>query len=141
MPTLRFVHFVRDGRDMAFSDNQNQLDQARLGSARAELLELKKPLQLDRALEPRQPPRGRLRRADLGEPLLRVRFEDLCADPERHGGARILDFFGLEGDAGAVARAEVSPPRRSAAGGGRNRPPFGALEEIAAPALARFGYL
>ena len=25
LPTLRFLHFVRDGRDMAFSDNQKQL--------------------------------------------------------------------------------------------------------------------
>ena len=52
--------------------------------------------------------------ADYGEQTLgpaytRIRFEDLCADPVPTV-QQILDFFGLEGDAGKLAKKEVKPP-------------------------------
>ena len=74
---------------------------------------------------------------ELGSDYLRVRFEDLCAEP-RTTVERIYVFFGLEGDVDAAA-AEVKPPKTM----GRWR----AAEEIlarldreAGPALRRFGY-
>ena len=140
MPAFRFVHFVRDGRDMAFSENQNQL--IKHGSAVLDPAsqKLRKPLRSISLWT-----RVNLRAADYGESVLgdrylRVRFEELCADPAATA-RRVYDFLGLRGDAEGVARAAVSPP--STLGRWLQEKPatVRALEEIAAPALVRFGYL
>ena len=81
MPDLRFLHFLRDGRDMAFSENQNQLNwhgRAVLGD---ELRKAKTPVRSIALWN-----RVNLAAADYGERVLgprylRVRFEDLCAEP------------------------------------------------------------
>jgi hypothetical protein len=106
MPSLRFLHFVRDGRDMAVSENQNQLkkhDDAVLGD---ELRRAKTPVRSIALWN-----RVNQAAAYYGEEVFgaRVRFEDLCAGPV---GAvqRIYGFFGLEGDVEAIPRAEVRPP-------------------------------
>ena len=140
MPTLRFVHFVRDGRDMAFSENQNQLVKHGSAVLGEDVLELQKPLQSIALWN-----LVNLRAADYAEArmagrYLRVRFEDLCSDPA--GTARgVYDFLGLQGDPGEIASAEVSPP--GTLGRWRDVKPVTvrALEEIAAPALSRFGYM
>jgi hypothetical protein len=139
LPGLRFVHLVRDGRDLAFSKNQNQPRKhagAFLGS------------QSD---DPATPPRSialwnavNLAGADaaeaqLGERYLRIRYEDLCAKPEPVI-ERMLGFLGLEGDPAALSE-EVDPP--PTLGRWRQADPtlVEELEQIAAPALRRFGYL
>jgi hypothetical protein len=138
MPSFRFLHFVRDGRDMALSDNQQQLHKH--GST-----------VLDGRVSWRRSVRSitlwsRIKRhaADHGESLLvdaypRVRFEDLCAEPVATS-SRIFEWFGLEGDVDGAAAA-VRPPGTL----GRWRSArFGLPEKLtrtAEPALARFGYL
>ena len=109
LPGLRFLQVVRDGRDLAFSKNQNQPRKhadAFLGA--------------ESPLEPGAPARSielwnaaNLRAADtaeaeLGERYLWIRYEDLCAEPEPVI-ERVLAFLELEGDPGALAR-EVEPP-------------------------------
>src|SRR3954449_12702801 len=109
LPGMRFIHVVRDGRDLAFSKNQNQVRKhawAMLGAA---------PMEPDDS-----PPRSialwnaaNMAAADageseLGERYLRIRFEDLCAQPEQTA-AQVLDFLELEGDPAELAR-EVEPP-------------------------------
>lgn len=140
MPTLRFVHFVRDGRDMAFSDNQTQLIKhgaAVLDSGMRELKKQHQSIALWNVVNQRA--------ADYGEGVLRdrylrVRFEDLCSDPGRT--ARLVyEFLGLSGDPEGVARAEVSPPKTLGRWQREKPATVRALEEIAAPGLARFGYL
>ena len=140
MPTLRFVHFVRDGRDMAFSDNLTQLIKHGSAALDPELLKLKKPLSAIALWN-----LVNLRAADygdavLGDRYLRIRFEDLCAAPERTA-EQVYSFFGLAGDAGAVARAEVSPPKTLGRWRREKAATVRALEDIAAPALTRFGYM
>jgi hypothetical protein len=138
MHGLRYLHFLRDGRDMAFSENQQQLGkhgEAVLGS---------------------RPPRWRkqvpsirlwslvnTQAADYGEQhmpgrYLRVRFEDLCSDPAGTVGA-IYDFFGLQGDVEKAA-AEVRPPDTLGRWRGARARTVAALHEAAGPALERFGY-
>jgi hypothetical protein len=139
MPGLRFVHFLRDGRDMAFSDNQQQLKKhggAVLGD------DLRKARTPTRSIALWN--RVNLAAADYGERelgprYLRVRFEDLCSDP-RATVSGIFDFFGLHGDAEAAA-AEVRPPETLGRWEKRRAKVIAELTETARPALERFGYL
>jgi hypothetical protein len=140
MPTLRYVHFLRDGRDMAFSENQNQLRKHGSVVLDAEQEKLSRPLQSIVVWT-----RVNDRAADFGEQVLgdrylRVRFEDLCSDPA--GTARrVFEFFGLEGDAEGVASETVRPPSTLGRWRDEKAATVQGLEEIAGPALARFGYL
>ena len=144
MPTLRFLHFVRDGRDMAFSENQKQV--RKHGSAALDGLIVR---QLPKQSE--VPFRSIalwswVNRAaadfgerELGPDYLRVRFEDLCAQP-RMTVERIYAFFGLEGDVDAAA-SEVQPPKTLGRWRKQPRELVAKLEGEAGPALRRFGYL
>lgn len=140
LPALRFVHFVRDGRDLAFSDNQTQLvkhGRAVLGANASKLKKVQQSIALWNVVNERAADYGE---QVLGDRYLRVRFEDLCGDPA--GTARaVYDFFGLRGDAEGVALEAVSPP--DTLGRWRDEKPVTvrALEDIAEPSLRRFGYL
>lgn len=133
-PVMRFVHVVRDGRDMAVSQNQNQVRQYG-----------------DLALGPDVWSPGRsLRfwawanlRAErhglelLGSRYLQVRIEDLWADP--HGACERLLAFTGGGTRSAVSTAEgivVTPPT---AARWRTEPAVTA-DSSCREALARFGY-
>lgn len=139
MPTLRFLHFVRDGRDMAFSENQNQLvkhGDAVLGEA------LRKTRTATRSI--RVWSRVNAAAADYGEQVLRdrylrVRFEDFCAQPVE-SVARIFQFFGLRADAEEAA-AEVRPPDTLGRWQLRRKRVVDELHRTAERELARFGYL
>ena len=142
LPPLRFLHVVRDGRDMAFSDNQKQL--LKHGDA------LLGPDPLSRVLPTRRAARsidlwGRVNSAaaDFGESILgdrylRLRFEDLCLQPQE-SAARIFAFFGLEGDPEEAASGVRDP---GTLGRWQSKSPrtLTALERAAGPALDRLGY-
>jgi Sulfotransferase family len=139
MPSLRFLHFIRDGRDMAFSENQNQLAKhgdALLGDG---LRKAKTPVRSIAVWS-----RVNTAAADYGEErlderYLRVRFEDLCTKPA-YIVRRIYDFFGLGGDAEAAA-AQVRRPDTLGRWQLRRKGIVDELHRTAEPALARFGYL
>lgn len=138
LPGLRFLHVVRDGRDMAYSDNQVQLRKhgaGVLGDGAGEPATLRS-ISLWSEVN--------LRAADYGERklgfrYLRVRFEDLCADPPTVA-ARVLGFFGLEGDAVRIADEEVKPPQTLGRWREEDAATIAALEVAAGEALRRFGY-
>jgi hypothetical protein len=139
MPSLRFLHFLRDGRDMAFSENQNQLvkhGDALLGD---DLRKEKTPVRSIAVWSRVNAAAADYGETRLGERYLRVRFEDLCAQPEETVRA-IYDFFGLHGDAEAAAAA-VRPPDTLGRWRLRRKGIVDALHRTAEPALARFGYL
>jgi sulfotransferase family protein len=137
LPSLRFLHVVRDGRDMAFSANQQQprkhgaalLGEEVAGSPEAAIAVW---AEVNTAAADYG---GR----ELGPAYARLRFEDLCADPPA-GVERILAFFGLEADAAKLARKEVKPP--DSLGRWRREDPdeIERLERTAGAALERFGY-
>ena len=136
LPELRFVHVVRDGRDMAFSTNQNQLrkhGRAALGPERDATPEPVRSIALWSWINLRAADYGE---RELGDRYLRLRFEDLCVRP-REEIRRLLAFFELRGDLEALAR-EIEPPL----GRWRAQPPAAVAELEAAgrKALARFGY-
>ena len=136
LPALRFLHVVRDGRDMALSENQNQL--RKHGDA-VPLPEGLSPAARSIALwswvnlEARRYGEGQ-----LGARYLRVRFEDLCERPAEVT-ARILGFFELDGDPAALA-TQVAPP--SSRGRWRDESPalVAELERAGGHALAELGY-
>lgn len=139
LPTLKFLHLVRDGRDMAYSKRRRHLKvhgSSVLGPTAEDWGE---PLRLIASWS-----RLNLLALDYAEQhlpgrYLVVRFEDLCAEPVTTI-ERIFDFFGLSGHAESIARLEVSPPE--SLGRWREQDPetLTELHRIGEVALARFGY-
>jgi hypothetical protein len=136
--TLRFLHFVRDGRDMALSDNQKQL-RKHGEAALARRVSWRQPVRSIALWSWVNQSAADFGERELGPDYLRVRFEDLCAAPQQTV-ERIYEFFGLEGDVEAAA-SEVRPP--GTVGRWRERPKrlVERLEREAEPTLRRFGYL
>jgi len=138
MPTLSFLHFVRDGRDMAFSDNQQQL--GKHGRAVLESrVSWRRPVRSIALWSRVNLAAAEFGERELGADYLRVRFEDLCAHPVATVG-QIYAFFGLEGDVEATA-ALVEPPRTLGRWRTQRRRLVARLDREAEPALRRFGYL
>jgi len=139
MPSLRFVHFVRDGRDMAFSENQNQLvkhGDAVLGD---DLRKAKKPVRSIAVWSRVNEAAADYGEQRLGDRYLRVRFEDLCTNPLETVRS-ITEFFGLDSDTEEAAVA-VRPPDTIGRWQLRRKGIVDDLHRTAEPALARFGYL
>lgn len=138
-PDLRFIHLVRDGRDMAFSANQNQLD-----AYGAYLVP-------DHAAAPRPVQAMALwqtvnvRAADfaaraLGSRYLCLTYEALCADPEPQV-RRLLHHVGA--DPGVTAAAVACVRRPASIGRWRDQEPalVAAVSAVGAAGLRRFGYV
>jgi hypothetical protein len=137
-PAMRFLHVVRDGRDMAYSENDNQI--RRHGRA---------VLGADIELPP--PERGMLwwtrvnaaaadyGEAKLGQRYMCARLEDLCARPKRTIRT-LFDFMDAQGDT-KQAIAEVKPP--PSLGRWRERPEaeVARLVALGRTSLVRFGYV
>jgi hypothetical protein len=136
LPELRFLHVVRDGRDMALSQNQNQL--RKHGDAapiRTDLPPAARSIALWSWVNLEATRYGEER---LGDRYLLVRFEDLCERPAPIT-ARILEFFGLHGDADVLAADVVPPPTL---GRWRDEDPdlVTELERVGGDALVALGY-
>jgi hypothetical protein len=139
-PNMKFLHILRDGRDMAYSANQNQLHKH--GSTLVEPAEQQwsEPLQ-SMALWSRL----HLLTAEYGEKnmagqYLRIRYEDLCFYPDATI-ERIFDFFGLSGDIKKIAQEEVSPPATIGRWRSQDTQTVATLHQIGKAALQKFGYL
>lgn len=140
-PELKFVHVLRDGRDMAFSKNQNQLRKhgARVMSSRecwfssepvrSILLWARVNLQAAEFCE-----------MHLENNYLRIRFEDLCEKPIETT-TQLLQFLDSDLDPESVARGEIAPP--DSLGRWRVQPVaiVSKLERVARAALRKFGYI
>src|SRR5262245_40797004 len=136
---LKFLHVVRDGRDMAYSANQNQLrkhGEAFLNGAGAGKSEAVRSIALWSRLNAET--------ADYGDTFLRtrylrIRFEDLCGEPAPTI-VRIFEFFDLRGDAEHIGHLEVAPPPTR--GRWRAQAPnvLQEVQRVGQAALERFGY-
>jgi hypothetical protein len=136
LPALRYLHVVRDGRDMAFSENQNQLRKHGVASGIAP--EGPEPVRSIALWSQVNLAASSFGADALGERYHRIRFEDLCADPA--GVAEeVLAWAGLDGDASAAVAAVAAP---TGLGRWRHADPelVTELERVAGPALRVFGY-
>lgn len=140
-PALKFIHVLRDGRDMAFSDNQNQLRQhGRVILSWHERWFAAVPMRSILLWDRVNRDAARYGEAQLGSNYLRVRFEDLCRAPTPTV-ARILCFLGSNLDAQQVADAEISPPPTLARWKTHPEAITRGLTAAAAASLRNFGYL
>jgi len=141
LPQMKFIHVLRDGRDMALSPNQVQL--RKHGAA---------VLNWNERLFRSAPERSLLlwsrvnvRAAEFGESrvrenYLRVRFEDLCAKP-LETTAQIVNFLNARVDPASIANAEISPPSTLRRWKTCSPQMIAKLERLGGDALRRFGYL
>lgn len=138
MPKLRFLHFIRDGRDMAFSENQNQLNWHGEAVLTPGELRRKKPARSLTLWSKVNSAAAEYGEQHLRDQYLRVRFEDLCTKPAETI-AQILGFFGLDGDVDRAA-AEVRPPDTLGRWQKRRAKVIEELQSVGEPALSRLGY-
>jgi hypothetical protein len=138
-PRLKFVHMIRDGRDMAFSANQRQVKKYGWHFIRNRYTD--EPLAVRSAAywsvsncEIRQTG-VRL----LGDNYLCLRFEDLCARPEETV-SRLLTFCAAPEQDVAAAAARVKPPSTIGRFREKDTVLVRRVSEIAADGLADFGY-
>ncbi|WP_051284645.1 sulfotransferase [Nisaea denitrificans] len=142
-PGMSFLHLVRDGRDMALSDNQNQPNkhyEALFGEAYGDATP-EFAIKLWARANSQVADWGE---RELGSRYMRIRFEDLCAAPGKVlAGALINGGIepALAGRVGAGADSVIRTP--SSVGRWRSLPEdeARALTEKATDALERFGYL
>jgi SAM-dependent methyltransferase len=130
-PDLRFIHVIRDGRDIALSQNQRQAKHyGRLLHRPEEPLPVRSAAWWSWA---------NLRASEseerLGDAYLRVRFEDLCAKPVEWT-RRIVELSG-GGDVERLAEAVRTEP---AIGKWHGHDLSERIEEACRPALDEFGY-
>lgn len=139
-PSLKFLHVVRDGRDMAYSSNQNQLNKhgRALLTWRERLLS--RPLRSMLLWN-----RINLAAAEYGARqlpgrYLLIRFEDLCAQPEQQT-QRVFDFVGLTGDTAMIAKQEVVTPNSLGRWREQDAKTLRQMQRLGEEALQRFGYV
>jgi hypothetical protein len=138
MPKLRFLHFIRDGRDMAYSENQNQLNWHGDAVLTPDELQQRKPARSLTLWSRVNSAAADYGEQQLGDRYLRVRFEDLCAEPAATIGG-IFEFFGLDGDVEGAAAA-VRPPDTLGRWQRKRSKVIDELQQVGGPALSRFGY-
>jgi hypothetical protein len=138
-PDLRFIHVVRDGRDIALSRNQNQL--RKHGSAFFGVDRVDSTPAASAAFWSA----ANLQAAAWGEKTLRdrysrVRLEDVCADPVR-SVATLIGRLGLSCTDPELVAAGIRTPQTL--GRWRSADPDVVAEISAAsqPGLSAFGYL
>ena len=141
-PGLRFVHVVRNGLDMAYSEDRNQLRM--FGDL---ILSREEQQRIDPVRESAYWRRVNLEAAAFGESqlrglYLRLRFEDVCADPTG-AYARLCEFLELSKPATRPRRATRSIAAPATIDRWMEHPEHEVAEVVSAgrQALERFGYL
>jgi hypothetical protein len=141
LPGLKFLHVVRDGRDVAFGEPTSLVligGDSILGPDRVnEVI----PLRMMRFWDVVNARAADYGERQMGEDYLRVRFEDLCAAPAETI-RRILRFANSgDHEPTPAMLAEVVPPRSLGRWRGQDRSLVAAVSEQGTRCLRRFRYL
>jgi hypothetical protein len=137
-PSLRFLHVIRSGLDMAYSGAYNQVrrhGKALLGPQ----VDLPRPEHMLLWWERVNGMAADYGEAELGARYLRVRLEDLCSSPKRTT-RKLFDFVGGEG---RVRRAVAEVERTESLDRWRDQPEdeVARLVAMGRDSLERFGYV
>ena len=140
-PDLKFIQVVRDGRDMAFSKNQNQLRKhGALVLSRRERWFSPGPVRSVLLWARINLGAAEFGERQLGSGYFVVRFEDLCRQPVETTRA-LLRFLNIPLDPESIASSEILAP--SSIGRWRNHSDrlLGKMTAAGETALRKFGYL
>jgi Sulfotransferase family len=137
-PAMRFLHVIRDGRDMAYSETDNQIrrhGRALLGTD----VDLPRPERAMLWWVRVNDAAADYGETELGERYMRLRLEDLCARPKRTIRS-LLDFVDADGRMKKAIAEVVTPPTL---GRWRQHPAAETAQLVAlgSSALERFGYV
>ena len=142
LPGLSAIHLVRDGRDMAYSGNQNQARRYAEQLLDATAQELPAPMQSISFWARVNLAAARYGESALGDRYLRLRYEDICADPGAMA-TRLVDFLDTPKPVEAMQRVAVAEIRPSSSIGRwrqRDESEIAELERAGGEALRAFGY-
>jgi hypothetical protein len=142
LPGMKAIHLVRDGRDMAYSRNDNQVAAYSPQLLDGSEQELPSPLRSILFWSRVNLAAARYGERNLGASYLRLRYEDLCADPRR-AVAEMLDFLGSEAPREAmqeIAAEKIQAPSSIGRWRGRDESEIEALQRVGGEALREFGY-
>ena len=136
----RVVQFVRDGRDMAYSSNQNQLEvygELVVGDLAGE----PDPIRSISLWSRMNLAALAYAREHLRDRHMVLRYEDICADP-RGGATRLLEHLELRATDAILDQAEETIEISASAGRWRDapEPERDAVVAAGVEALTEFGY-
>ena len=140
-PDALTAQLVRDGRDMAYSKNQNQLEDC-AAILPEELREAPLPVRSIALWSRMNLATAAYMRHLKGDGHLVLRYEDLCAEPQLHLG-RLLEHLQIPAAPEVIERAAEGVKLSSGAGRWKDAP-AGELQEVeraGKPALREFGYM
>ena len=138
-PEMKFIHVIRDGRDMAFSANQNQLRKHGPAVLSPDLLQAPQPVRTAALWARINLEAAAYGEARLGERYLRVQFEALCRAPGETVRT-IQGFLGSAVDGAWAAEVIIPPPSIGRWRGIVDEGLLGAIHVQAEEALRRFKY-
>jgi hypothetical protein len=139
---MRAIHLVRDGRDMAYSRNQQQMRRHAPQLLEAEHNEAGEPVRSIAFWAHVNLAAARYGERELGSNYLRMRYEDICSDPSS-AVVELLDFIDSPASRESMQRVAAEKIRPSSSIGRwreHDRSELDALHEIAGEALRKFGY-
>ncbi len=139
LPDMRFVHVVRDGRDIAFSSNQNPPTK-HFTALFGEHYTQDCPRAAIRLWDKCNREVAAFGARELQDRYLRVNLEDMCAQPEAEI-ARLLAFAGVEDVQPDALLHLVQKPSSLGRWKHEDSALVAQLEALGRPALAQFGYL
>lgn len=138
-PEMKFIHVIRDGRDMAFSANQNQLRKHGGAVLGPHLHDAPQPVRTAALWARINLDAAAYGEARLGARYLRVQFEALCRAP-RETVETIQRFLGHAGETGCGAEVVIPPPSIGRWRGITDEGLLRAIHAQADEALRRFDY-
>jgi sulfotransferase family protein len=139
---MRAIHLVRDGRDMAYSRNQQQMRRHAPQLLEAAHNEATEPVRSIAFWAHVNLAAARYGERELGSNYLRMRYEDICTDPSS-AVVELLDFIDSPASRQSMKRVAVDKIRPSSSIGRwreRDQAELDRLHEIAGEALRKFGY-
>lgn len=141
-PGMRAIHLVRDGRDMAYSANQNQAKRYAPYFLEESERDLPPAVQSISFWARANLAAARYGEQALGERYLRLRYEEVCADPAAMA-ARLVDFLDSPTSVETmqeVATSEIRPSPSIGRWRERDSGEIAELERAGGEALRAFDY-
>jgi hypothetical protein len=141
-PDMRAIHLVRDGRDMAYSKNQQQMRRHGPQLLDPDQNDASDPVRSIAFWARVNTAAASYGEGELGDNYLRMRYEDVCGDPAA-AVVQLLDFVDSPVSRESMQRVAALKIRPSTSiGRWREHDPaeLDSLQSIAGDALRRFGY-